>query len=58
MTQVKEERIKNETICQIFFDIPTIQNQVAKWQFTFIGKVTCNSGEQLLTNVLMAWCNN
>ena len=58
MTQVEEDRIANNMICRIFFDIPTIQDQVAKRQLTFIGKVTCNSKEQLLTKLLKAWYNN
>ena len=50
--------ITNETIHQRFFDIPRIQNQVAKRQLTFIGRVTWNSDKQLLTKLLMAWWNN
>ena len=41
-----------------YFDILTIQNQVAKRQLTFIGIVTWNSDEKLLTKLLMAWWNN
>ena len=43
MTQVKEEIITKEMIRQIFFDIPTIQNQVAKQQLTFMVKVNRKS---------------
>ena len=45
-------------ICQRFFDIATIQNQVAKRQLNFIGKVTRNSDEKLPTELLTEWCNN
>ena len=47
MTEVKEERI--------IFNIPTIQNQIAKRQLTFIGKVVRNSDQQLPTKLLTAW---
>ena len=58
MTQVKEYIITNETICQIFCGIPTIQNQVDKRQLNLIGKVTRNSDKQLPTKLLTVWCNN
>ena len=58
MTQVKEERIEKKIIRQIFFDITKIQNQVAKWKLTLIGKVTCNSNEQLPTKLLTERRNN
>ena len=58
MTQVKEERITNETICRRFFDILKIRNQVAKQQLSFVGKVTCNYDEQLPTNIPMTWCTH
>ena len=58
MTQVKEERIKNEMIHRRFFDISTIQKQAAKRQLPFIVKVTCNYYEQVPMNLLPAWCNN
>ena len=35
-----------------------IQNQVAKRQLTFIGKVTRNSDKKLPTKILTMWCNN
>ena len=44
-------------IRRILFYIPMIQNQVAKWQLTFIGKVTCNSDKQLLMKLLTSCCN-
>ena len=43
---------------RIFFDIPTIKNQVDKRQLTFIGKLTRNSDEQLPKKFLMEQCNN
>ena len=58
MTQLKDLKTTNEIICRRFFDIPTIQNQVAKRQPIIIGKVTHNSDEKLLTKILTTWCNN
>ena len=57
MTEVKEERIRNAEVRERFFNIPTIQNQIAKRQLTFIGKVVRNSDQQLPTKLLTAWCN-
>ena len=45
MTEVKEERI--------IFNIPTIQNQIAKRH-----KVVRNSDLQFPTKLLTAWCNH
>ena len=58
MTEVKEERIRNAELRERFFKIPTIQNQIAKRQLTFIGKVVRNSDQQLPTKLLTAWCNH
>ena len=57
MTEVKEERIINAEVRERFFNIPTIQNQIAKRQLTFIGKVVRNSDQQLPTKILTAWFN-
>ena len=38
--------------------VPTIPNQIAKRQLAFIGKVVCNSYQQLPTKPLTAWCNH
>ena len=57
-TQVKAEIITNEMISHRLFDIPTIQNQVAKWQLNFIGKVTSKSDNQIPTNLITVGCNN
>ena len=55
MSEVKEERITNAEVRRRFFNIPTIQNQIAKRQLTFIGKVVRNSDLQLPTKLLTAW---
>ena len=58
MTEVKDQRITNETVRRIFFGILNIEEQIAKRQLPFIGKVTNNSDEHLFTKLLTAWCNH
>ena len=58
MTEVKEERIRNAEVTERFFNTPNIQNQIAKRQLTFIGKVVRNLDLQLPTKLLTAWCNH
>ncbi len=38
MSQVKDERIRNEKVRKIFYDIPTVENMIAARQLDFIGK--------------------
>ena len=57
-TQVIDERITNGSVRTRFFSIPTIRNQIAQRQLTFIGKVVRNRDDQLPTQLLTAWCNN
>ena len=52
------ERITNESVRTQFFDIPTIRNQIAPRQITFIGKVVRNKDEKIPTQLLTAWRNN
>ena len=58
ITQMIDERIMNESIQTQFFDIPTIRNQIAQRQLTFIGKVVRNKDDQITTQLLTARCNN
>ena len=58
ITQVIDERITNGSIRTRFFSIPTIRNQIAQVQLTFIGKVVRNKDNQLPSQLLTAWCNN
>ena len=58
MAEVKEEITINVEVRERFFNIPTIQNQIAKRHLTFIGKVVHNSDLQLPTKLLTAWCNH
>ena len=58
ITQVIDERITNESVRTRFFNIPTIRNQIAQRQLTFIGKVVRNKDDQIPTQLLTAWCDN
>ena len=58
IAKVIEERITNISIRERFFDIPTIRNQIAHRQLTFIVKVVRNPDEQIPTQLLTAWCNH
>ena len=39
ITQVQEERIRNEHVRKLFYDIPRVRNMIAARQLGFIGKV-------------------
>ena len=56
--QVIEERITNTPLRMRFFNIPSIRNQIAKRQLTFIGKVVRNDEDQIPTQLLTAWCEH
>ena len=43
ITMVIDKKIINQSLRELFFNIPTIRNQLAKQQLTFIGKVVSNS---------------
>ena len=58
IAQVIDERITNISICERFFDIPKIRNQITHRQLTFIGKVVRNPDDQIPTQLLTAWCNH
>ena len=58
IAQVIEEQITNISIRERFFDIPTILNQIAHRQLTFIGKVVRNPNDQIPTKLLTAWCKH
>ena len=54
ITQVIDERIRNESVRMRFCRIPSIRNLLAKRQLTFIGKVVRNSDNQIPTRLLTA----
>ena len=58
ITEVIEDRITNDSLRVRFFNIPSIRNQIAKRQLTFIGKVVRNSDDQIPAQLLTAWCDH
>ena len=58
ITRVINKRIMNGLVCTRFFNIPTIRNQIAQRQLTFIGKVVRNKDNQIPNQLLTAWCDN
>ena len=47
-----------DSLWKIFFNIPTIRNQIAKRELTFIRKVVWNSKDQITTELLTAWSDH
>ena len=41
ITRVKEERIQNEHVRRMFYDISRVGNMIAARQMDFIGKIVC-----------------
>ena len=57
-TQVIDEHITNDSVWRRFCHIPSLRNQFAKRQLTFIGKIERNSDSQIPTRLLTAWCDH
>ena len=57
-TQVIDEHITNDSVRRRFCHIPSLRNQFAKRQLTFIGKIVRNSDSQIPTRLLTAWCDH
>ena len=58
MRHVIEHQIKNEHVCEMFFNILTIRNQIAFRQLTYIGKIFRRESTHILTRLLTAWCDH
>ena len=58
ITEVIEDPITNASLRMRFFNIPTIRNQIAKRQLTFIGKVVRKSEDQIPTQLLTDWSDH
>ena len=58
MSQVKDERIRNENIRKIFYDIPIVENMIAARQLDFIGKAIRAPPDRPSRIMLTAYCNN
>ena len=58
MTEVKEEKIRNEKIRKLFYNIPDMRSTIAARTSRFIGKVVRGPNENSLKLFLTAWCNH
>jgi hypothetical protein len=59
MQQVKDERITNKKVREMFFNIPSAQEMVAARQLSYLGKMVRNHDEEHLPlKLLTAWVNN
>jgi hypothetical protein len=58
MSQVRDEKIRNDKICNIFYDIPTVENLIAARQLDFIGKTVRAQPDRPARIMLTACCNN
>jgi hypothetical protein len=58
ITRVKEERIQNEHVRRMFYDIPRVGNMIAAWQMDFIRKIMRAPSNRPAQQMLTACCNN
>ena len=58
MIKVKDQHITNKTVRMKFFGIINIEEKIATQQLTFIGKLTRNSDNHLLTKLITAQCKH
>ena len=58
MTQVKEEKISNEKLRGMFYNIPDAHRLIAVKQLTFIGKVVRREDSFFPKQLLTAWVNH
>ena len=57
MQQVHDERIRNERVRKIFFNIPDAESQLTIRQMTYIGKLTRTPEDHPPKQLLPAWVN-
>ena len=53
MSQVIDRHIKNASIREKFYNIPTIKNQIVFRQLTYLGKIFPREAPYILTRILM-----
>jgi len=58
MSTVKEERIRNEKVRQIFYSIPCVGNMIASRQADFIGKMIRGPPDRPSRNMITACCDH
>ena len=58
ITQVQEDRIQNDKIQRLFYDIPCVTNMIAARQLGFLGKVVCGPHDAPARRMLTDCCQN
>ena len=58
MSTVKEERIRNEKVHEMFYSIPCVQNMIASRQADFIGKMIRGPPDRPSRNMITACCDH
>jgi hypothetical protein len=59
MLEVKEDKVRNETIRENFFRIPPIREMIAARQLSYLGKIVRHlHPDHLPKQLLVAWANN
>ena len=58
MSTVKEERIRNERVREMFYSIPCVQNMIASRQADFIGKMIRGPPDRPSRNMITACCDH
>ena len=57
MCQVFKQHITNTSTREKFYNIPTIKNQIALRQLTYLGKIIRREDSYIPTRLLMVWCD-
>ena len=58
ITQVKEEKIRNERVRTKFYEIPRVRNMIAARQMDFFGKLVQGPWERPAKRMITACCSN
>ena len=58
MSTVKEEKIRNERVCEMFYSIPCVRNMIAARQTDFIGKMMRGPPDRPSLNMITACCDH
>ena len=58
MSKVFEQHITNTSIREKFYNIPTIENQIALRQLTYLGKIFRKEYSYIPTRLLTVWCDH
>ena len=58
MSKVIEKHITNTSIREKFYNIPTINKQIALRQLTYLGKIFRREESHISTRLLTVWCDH